>query len=521
MSLALICGCTTSTNMKAHRRIGIAVAVVGCTMLGAAGAWMFSAITEDAPIVARQALHTSPRATPDWPAPPASRVAPGDDAFVVAAEASVDAVVHIQTASVVADQSNPWLSMLGMATGRVAQGSGSGVIVEEDGLIVTNHHVIEGAREIWVNTSDGSTHSARLVGSDPSTDLAVLDIDTDLPLASMDFGNSDDVRVGEWVLAVGNPLNLTSTVTAGIVSAKGRNLRLLESNASKDMFPIESFLQTDAAVNPGNSGGALVNMRGELIGINTAIASRTGSYAGYSFAIPSSIVAKVTRDLMEFGRVQRAYLGIQVASSANRVEVASTLPEGGAAAAGLRVGDHIVAVDGIRVTNFPSLQEQLSKHRPGDRVNLTLERKSQSLELNVTLTDRAGTTALSERRLKRLATEPTPQPKPVANTTDLEKAWGVTLEKVPQDLLESLNLRGGARVANMGPGSWRQQGLKPGFIVLRVDGHPVMATEDVFKAARMAMEANQDGMLIEGMYANGQRAYAGVAVPEGRAHPRN
>ena len=204
-------------------------------------------------------------------------------------------------------------------TGRVAQGSGSGVIVDEDGLIVTNHHVIEGAREIWVNTSDGTAYPARLVGSDPSTDLAVLDIDTEVPLPTMPFGNSDEVRIGEWVLAVGNPLNLTSTVTAGIVSAKGRNIRLLESDASKDIFPVESFLQTDAAVNPGNSGGALVNLRGELIGINTAIASRTGSYAGYSFAIPSSIVAKVTRDLKEFGRVQRAYLGIQVASSPNQL----------------------------------------------------------------------------------------------------------------------------------------------------------------------------------------------------------
>ena len=272
---------------------------------------MFSNINEDSPVVAHRAMHTAPGASPNWPTPPANRIAPDGDAFVNAAEASVDAVVHVQTASIVADQSNPWLSMLGMAAGRVTQGSGSGVIVDEDGMIVTNHHVIEGAREIWVNTSDGTAYPARLVGSDPSTDLAVLDIDTEVALPTMPFGNSDEVRIGEWVLAVGNPLNLTSTVTAGIVSAKGRNIRLLESDASKDIFPVESFLQTDAAVNPGNSGGALVNLRGELIGINTAIASRTGSYAGYSFAIPSSIVAKVTRDLKEFGRVQRAYLGIR------------------------------------------------------------------------------------------------------------------------------------------------------------------------------------------------------------------
>ena len=245
----------------------------------------------------------------------------------------------------------------------------------------------------------------------------------------MQFGNSDEVRIGEWVLAVGNPLNLTSTVTAGIVSAKGRNIRLLESDASKDIFPVESFLQTDAAVNPGNSGGALVNLRGELIGINTAIASRTGSYAGYSFAIPSSIVAKVTRDLKEFGRVQRAYLGIQVASNPNRVEVASTLPDGGAAAAGVRAGDQIVALNGIPVTNFPSLQEQLSKHRPGDRVNLTLARQRQSLQLDVTLTDRAGTTTLSERPSKKPDPQPTAQSKFRSSADEFATSWGVSLEQ--------------------------------------------------------------------------------------------
>lgn len=507
--------------MKAQRRIGIAVLAAGCTMLGASGAWMLSERGADSSVQAHPALHTSPGTTPNWPAPPASRVAPADDAFVKAAEASVDAVVHVQTASIVADQSNPWLSMLGMATGRIAQGSGSGVIVGDDGLIVTNHHVIEGAREIWVNTSDGTAHLAQLVGSDPSTDLAVLEIDTEVPLPAMRFGNSDEVCVGEWVLAVGNPLNLTSTVTAGIVSAKGRNIRLLESNASKDIFPVESFLQTDAAVNPGNSGGALVNMRGELIGINTAIASRTGSYAGYSFAIPASIVAKVTRDLQEFGRVQRAYLGIQVASSPNRVEVASTLPDGGAAVAGLLPGDHIVAVNGIRTGNFPSLQEQLSKHRPGDRVNLTLERQRRSIQVNVTLTDRAGTTALSKLRLKRPENPSASSNEALEPAAELERTWGVQLGKVPQTLRDKLDLRGGAMVTHMGAGSWRQQGLKQGFIVLRVDGQPITTVQDVFKAARVAMAAKQDGMLIEGMYANGQRAYAGVAVPEERAYPSN
>ena len=229
-----------------------------------------------------------------------------------AAQSSVDAVVHVQTATVVPTQNNPWLSMLGMDQGRVAQGSGSGVILDRQGWIVTNHHVIDGAQRIQVALSDGSTMEAELIGSDPSTDLALLKTSPTEDLPTLGFGNSDEVNVGEWVLAVGNPLNLTSTVTAGIVSAKGRNLRLLEPDARRDIYPVESFLQTDAAVNPGNSGGALVNLEGELIGINTAIASQTGSYAGYSFAIPSSIVRKVVDDLREYGRVQRAYLGIQV-----------------------------------------------------------------------------------------------------------------------------------------------------------------------------------------------------------------
>ncbi|MEC7694436.1 MAG: trypsin-like peptidase domain-containing protein, partial [Bacteroidota bacterium] len=241
-----------------------------------------SSARESTPV---QLTSTPSSAAPNWPAPVAATA--GGDAFVHAAAASVDAVVHVQTASLVADQSNPWLSILGMAAGRIAQGSGSGVLVDESGIIVTNHHVIQGAREVRVNTSDGESHVARVVGSDPSTDLAVLAIEADRPLPAMTTGNSDEVQVGEWVLAVGNPLNLTSTVTAGIVSAKGRNIRLLEADASREVFPVESFLQTDAAVNPGNSGGALVNLEGQLIGINTAIASQTGSYAGYSFAIPS------------------------------------------------------------------------------------------------------------------------------------------------------------------------------------------------------------------------------------------
>ena len=262
-------------------------------------------------------------------------------------------MVHVQTASLVADQQS-LAEHVGHGRrphrARLRKRRVGGRI----GIIVTNHHVIQSAREVRVNTSDGESHVARVVGSDPSTDLAVLAIEADRPLPAMTMGNSDEVQVGEWVLAVGNPLNLTSTVTAGIVSAKGRNIRLLEADASREVFPVESFLQTDAAVNPGNSGGALVNLEGQLIGINTAIASQTGSYAGYSFAIPSSIVAKVVKDIRELGRVQRAYMGIQVSAREPGVVVASTSPGGGAREAGMEDGDRILAIDGIDVGSFAS-----------------------------------------------------------------------------------------------------------------------------------------------------------------------
>lgn len=432
----------------------------------------------------------------------------GVDAFVQAAAASVDAVVHVQTASVVSDQNNPWLSMLGMSAGRIAQGSGSGVLIDESGIIVTNHHVIQGAREVRVNTSDGESHAARVVGSDPSTDLAVLAIDAGRPLPAMTMGNSDHVQVGEWVLAVGNPLNLTSTVTAGIISAKGRNIRLLEADASRDVFPVESFLQTDAAVNPGNSGGALVNLEGQLIGINTAIASQTGSYAGYSFAIPSAIVTKVVKDLREFGRVQRAYMGIQVDSREPGVVVASTSPAGGARAAGLEGGDRILAINGIEVGSFPSLQEQLSKHRPGDEVRVSLEREQQRRDVVVTLTNRQGAASLAPPKGQPEPTKAAPQ------IRQLETAWGVTLSRVPDRIRERLQLRGGVMVTGLGNGAWSRQGIREGFIVLRIDGSPVTGIPDLERAVARAAQNNEDGLLVEGMYPDGSRGYAGVAVPD-------
>lgn len=463
--------------------------------------------------------HTS-ATSPNWPLPAPANLTAGETPFVRAAEASVHAVVHVQTTSVVPDLSNPWLSMLGMASGRVAQGSGSGVVVDSEGLIVTNHHVVEGARQVRVNLSDGTSYEAKVLGSDPSTDLAILEVKADRELAALTFGNSDDVRVGEWVLAVGNPLNLTSTVTAGIISAKGRNIRLLAPDASRDVYPVESFLQTDAAVNPGNSGGALVNLDGQLVGINTAIASQTGSYAGYSFAIPSSIVAKVVRDLKEFGRVQRAYLGVQVDPQGTGIRIASTSPGGGAEAAGLEAGDRILEVNDVAVNTFPALQEQLSKHRPGDDVAVTLDRDGQRLDVTVTLTDRHGDTDLEPR-----TATPTPaaasQPKAEAKTSRTwQEEWGVRLRELDATERQALRLRGGVVAEVLVDGEWKRQGLDRGFILLRVDGTPVHTEADVRRAVERAAQSGEGGVLLEGIYPNGRRAYAGVAVPKALAQSR-
>ncbi len=444
-------------------------------------------------------------------AEPVTNTPVSDDAFVRAAQSSVDAVVHVQTAAVVPTQSNPWLSMLGMGQGRVAQGSGSGVILDSQGWIVTNHHVIDGAQRIQVALSDGSTMEAKLIGSDPSTDLALLKTTASGGLPTLEFGNSDEVNVGEWVLAVGNPLNLTSTVTAGIVSAKGRNLQLLEPDARRDIYPVESFLQTDAAVNPGNSGGALVNLDGKLIGINTAIASQTGSYAGYSFAIPSSIVRKVVDDLREFGRVQRAYLGIQVDQRDPGVRVAGVYRGSGASAAGLQPGDCIEAIDGIPVSSFPALQEQLSKHRPGARIAVELRRDGKRVQKQVKLQGREALASVNA---------PSPSTKPAegavtgaANEEEFITNWEVQLEPASAQIQTRLDVRGGLVVTAIRPGEWWDEGIRRGAVLLRLDGEPLQSEEDLTVALTRARKAGQRGILLEGVQANGQQFYAGVLLP--------
>jgi Do/DeqQ family serine protease len=330
--------------------------------------------------------------------------------FAQAAQTSVGAVVHVRTAMRTRMPLNPWYEMLGYRSPEeVHEGSGSGVIIGKEGFIVTNNHVIEGAEEITVSMNDNRTYIADVIGTDPSTDLAMLKISAEFPLPFVEFGNSDQVGIGDWVLAVGNPFDLTSTVTAGIVSAKARNINLLRARPDRGVFPIESFIQTDAAVNPGNSGGALINTRGELIGINTAIASRTGSYAGYSFAVPSTIVEKVAQDLMRYGEVQRAYLGIQIEPVTEEIAeqldmteikgcaITDLVPGSGAAESGLEIGDVVLAIDGQEISDFPELQESVSRFHPGDEVMVRVWRNGEEREVLVQLKDRNGRLAIRKQ----------------------------------------------------------------------------------------------------------------------------
>jgi len=427
--------------------------------------------------------------------------------FVPAAEQSVNAVVHVKTQSEISPAYNPWAQFFGYdMQPQIETGSGSGVIISNDGYIITNNHVIDGANSIAVSLNDGSEYSAKLVGTDKSTDLALLKIDSKEPLPSIPFGNSDAVKVGEWVLAVGNPFDLTSTVTAGIVSAKARSINLLEYDPNNQVFPVESFIQTDAAVNPGNSGGALVNVRGELIGINTAIASRTGSYAGYSFAIPSGIVEKVARDLMEYGNVQRGYIGVVIREvdqslaneigmkKASGIYVSDLSANGAASEAGIRQGDVILSVSGVAVNSVPQLQEQVSKYRPGDKVGVRVWRKGEELSVNVILRDNQGNSNVNTTQRK--------------NSGTAESRLGASFESASAEELKSLGLKGGVKVKDLSAGKLLASGVKKGFIISSADGRPIEDVEDL----NAIISSASGGILLEGYYPNGTKAYYGLGL---------
>lgn len=472
----------------------------------AVGGWMViqfqpthhRALADTPPLPVTEALHPAPAApTPATPSRPAPSALPADG-FNAAADAALDAVVHIRTAQTMA-ATGGWSQFFGMpGSSQIQRGSGSGVILSEAGLIITNHHVIDGADAIEVGLNDNRSFEAELVGSDPATDIAVLRIEAD-GLTALSWGNSDDVRIGDWVLAVGNPFDLTSTVTAGIVSAKARDIQLLRPDYARDVFPVESFIQTDAAVNPGNSGGALVDTRGQLVGINTAIASRTGSYAGYSFAVPANLAAKVARDLIEFGRVQRAFLGVTIRPVDEALAEETGLPgvegvlvtglteDGGAAEAGLREGDVILSVDGDETPSLPLLLERVNRHRPGERTEIEVWRDGQTQRFTVELKDRFGSTELS-----------------AADETRRETLYGAVLEDAEEE--------GGVIVMDSGTGALGRTGLPSGTRIQSVDGAPIDSIEDLMDAVEQAKEAGQKAVLIEGLTPDGQPAWFGMGI---------
>ncbi len=419
--------------------------------------------------------------------------------FRIAAEKTIHAVVHVKTTQTKEYYNNYFgnpFDFWGRPNPSFKQeSSGSGVIISENGYIVSNNHVIANAEEITVTLNDNRSFKAKVIGTDPSTDLALLKIDeSKLPFAS--YGNSDELNVGEWVLAVGNPFNLTSTVTAGIVSAKARNIGILP-----DQYKIESFIQTDAAVNPGNSGGALVNTRGELVGINTAIASSTGSYTGYSFAIPANLVRKVMEDLSEFGSVQRGFIGVSIRDIDSKlaeekgikelkgIYVAGLTPGGAAEDAGLKEGDVITQIGQAQVNSSPQLQEQIGRYRPGDKVNVTLIRDSKEKTVAVILRNKDGDTKL------------------VKNDQVL-KMLGGTFENVNSGEMNKLGLKGGVKISKLNDGKLRSSGIREGFIITSIDKKPIQTTDDL----ENALKTKQGGVLIEGMYPNGMRAYYGFGI---------
>jgi Do/DeqQ family serine protease len=439
--------------------------------------------------------------------------------FTGTAEKVTAAVVHIKSSSkerVISrerDIDDPFRFFFGpqspMQQGP-SQSTGSGVIINADGYIVTNNHVVRDADVVEVTLSDNRTFKAEVIGTDPDTDLAVIKISQkNLPYLS--FVDSDKARVGEWVLAIGNPFNLNSTVTAGIISAKGRNINIINSNNRQGKAgeepartAIESFIQTDAAINPGNSGGALVNLDGGLLGINTAIASPTGAYSGYGFAVPSDIVSKVVEDLLAYGTVQRGWLGVEVRNvdsdlvkqedlAVNEGAYINSFGDAGdksaAKAAGVKPGDVVVKIDDAPIKSSTALIEYVGRKRPGDKLNLTIDRKGKELAIQVTLKNRAGNVATVKREEK-----------------DAIASLGMELEEVEDKTLKKLDLENGVRVKSLQNGKVsRSTDMREGFIITRIDNKKISSVKD----ADAILKTKKPGDLItfDGVYPNYPREY--------------
>lgn len=430
--------------------------------------------------------------------------------FTVAAEHTVNSVVHVKTTFQTSTRNYSTDPFFDFFFGRPERsypqqpqervGTGSGVIISEDGYIITNNHVVQKSTNVEVTLNDKRSFPATVIGTDPSTDIALLKIDAkNLPV--IPFGNSDALKIGEWVLAVGNPFNLTSTVTAGIVSAKARNINILDAD-----MKIESFIQTDAAVNPGNSGGALVNTRGELVGINTAIASQTGSYTGYSFAVPISIASKVVADLKEFGVVQRAVLGVEIhdindefakekkLTLLNGAYVVNVVENSSAQDAGIEPGDIITNINGTKVKSVAQLQEQIGRYRPGDKITVTFVRKEKTETRTVELKNRAGGTS-------------------IVKAVDMS-ILGAKFAPISDQLKYKFQIAYGVQVTSVTKsGLFAKNGIQKDFVILKINNTPVRSESDIENLFNSVMNSSDKGkaLFVSGFNpANGRIAHYAI-----------
>ncbi len=410
--------------------------------------------------------------------------------FVHAASRATKAVVHIKSKYDGASSVNGFFRYRTFPSAS----KGSGVIISDDGYIVTNNHVIDGANSVEVTLHDNRRYEATVIGTDPTTDLALIKI-KETGLNFLHYGNSDDLQIGEWVLAVGNPFELNSTVTAGIVSAKARNIHIL---ADENQLQIESFIQTDAAVNPGNSGGALVDLAGNLVGVNTAIATQTGTYSGYSFAVPVTLVKKVMDDLLEFGVVQRGLLGVMIRDAAlqsqledvdvlNGVYIITVNENSAAEEAELESGDIIVGINGKKVNNTSELQEMVARNRPGDEVKVTYIRNG--VEKTVTATLRKFNVVAEAEAVE------------IPEVAILE---GATFENIPESESRRLGIYGGVKITDVQSGKWKEAGIKEGFIITEIDKTRVQNVDEL----RAILEFKVGERInILGISADGERTY--------------
>ena len=447
-----------------------------------------------------------------------------------AAENSLHAVVHIKSTQQAKEQTvtvrDPFAEIFGDIFGNGGRqqrrvqtqprvGFGSGVIISKDGYIVTNNHVIDGADEIIVKLNDNREFKGRMIGTDPNSDLALVKIEGD-DFPTIPVGDSDALKVGEWVLAVGNPFNLTSTVTAGIVSAKARTLGVYGIGG------VESFIQTDAAINQGNSGGALVNAKGELVGINAVLSSPTGAYAGYGFAIPTSVMTKVVSDLKQYGTVQRALLGIKGTSLAGDGDMMSDQPidksgatlsdkrkefgvvdgvwvreivDGGSAAGSdIKVDDVIIGIDGKKVQNFADQQEAIAQHRPGDKVTVKVMRDKKEKNINITLKNEQGTTK-------------------IVKDAGME-ILGAAFKELPDDLKKQLNLGYGLQVTGVTSGKMADAGVRKGFIILKANDQPMRKVSDLEEVMKAAVKSPNQVLFLTGVFPSGKRGYYAVDLTQ-------